>query len=103
MLITVDTELLYPSVEGERFAFSHRSCNATGTHYEVGVQVGKHFSTRIKEYVQKSDELNKILLPFSQTSQGRSIVERFVMVNQRAYPDYFEEIQGFHLTFNPKL
>lgn len=44
--------------------------------------------------MKESDELNKLLLPFWQTGQGKAVVEQFLLLNQRTYPYYFNEIEG---------
>jgi len=75
-------------------AFSIPTLKVKGSHYDVGFQVGTHFSDRIANYIQNSEEVNKVLLPFSKTGEGRAAIEQFLTLNERAYPQYFDELRG---------
>jgi len=86
--------LLFSLLVIVRCDFSIPVWSVKGTHYEVGQKVGAHFSQRINQYVQNSDELNKLLLPFYGTGLGKSVLEQFLLINERHYPKYFEEVQG---------
>ncbi|GBG92460.1 hypothetical protein CBR_g55541 [Chara braunii] len=68
--------------------------HVSGTSYEMGFQIG--FATRamIAERLSADPSLHKYLLPFAQTKQGRSIIDRFSMVNRERYPRYWDEMQG---------
>ncbi len=44
--------------------------NVTGTHYAVGVTIGKTFASNIQQYVQNYDVLNKVMIPYYNTPNG---------------------------------
>ncbi|KAL6071230.1 hypothetical protein QOT17_006250 [Balamuthia mandrillaris] len=66
----------------------------TDSHYSFGFQLGRTFQSRIKQFLADYPTLQKTLVPFVQTPQGRSAFDQFVSTAAAAYPDYLEELRG---------
>lgn len=65
-----------------------------GTHYETGLAVGKHFSSRISEFLQGYATLSGRLRPFFKSNEGQQVVRNFIQDNTNRYPHYADELIG---------
>jgi hypothetical protein len=65
-----------------------------GTHYETGLAIGKHFSSRIIEFAQGYDALHTRLKPFAKSKEGSIIVANFILDNTNKYAHYVDELTG---------
>ncbi|CAH1779713.1 unnamed protein product [Owenia fusiformis] len=65
----------------------------TGTHYQVGKQVGYTFRNNIQEYFQLNTELQTKVIPFVKGA-GKKIYDGFISTINATYPQYLEEMQG---------
>lgn len=66
----------------------------TGTHYEVGYNIGKCFSSRIQAFCSRSPTLQQTILPFFNTAIGREIYEEYLQVTKDHFSQYLDEIRG---------
>ncbi|XP_066265880.1 beta-alanyl-dopamine/carcinine hydrolase-like [Branchiostoma lanceolatum] len=71
-----------------------RILHVTGTHREIGLQVGRTFRRQIQDFLQKYDKFRTLLLPFLDSTEGRKVYEGYLKVAQSVYPQYMEEVQG---------
>ncbi|XP_078697940.1 beta-alanyl-dopamine/carcinine hydrolase-like [Branchiostoma floridae x Branchiostoma belcheri] len=73
---------------------SLRVLHVTGSHREVGRQVGRTFGRQIREFLEKYRNFRNLLLPFLNSAEGRQVYEGYLQVAQSVYPQYIEEVQG---------
>lgn len=66
----------------------------TGSHYEVGYDIGRTFSSRIRTFCAKNDALANRVIPFFQTKNGLEIYEEYLTICTEYFPQYIEEIRG---------
>ena len=52
-----------------------------GTHYEVGLAIGKTFKQQIGDFYAGYDSLEMKFVPFYETERGRSIYEGYLEVS----------------------
>jgi len=62
-----------------------------GSHYEVGFNQGKMVSSRLQEYT-RLPSFEKYFLWIQST--GQELFQKFLVLNLKQYPQYFEELQG---------
>lgn len=55
---------------------------------------GRTFSSLIKEFLEKSSQLNDHFLPVYNTEEGRKIYEETLKVVTENFPQYVDEIRG---------
>lgn len=65
-----------------------------GDSYELGFLIGERFSSVIRSRVDKDLILQKQLLPFASTDEGKSLIEALERSNQERYPRYWDELVG---------
>ena len=51
-----------------------------GTHYEVGLTIGKTFKERIRDFFAGYENLEKKFVPFYGTEKGRKVYDGYVEV-----------------------
>ena len=51
-----------------------------GTHYEVGLTIGKTFKDRIRYFFAGYESLETKFVPFYQTDRGRAVYDGYVEV-----------------------
>eukprot|EP01089_Gocevia_fonbrunei_P021705 TRINITY_DN8523_c0_g1_i2.p1 TRINITY_DN8523_c0_g1~~TRINITY_DN8523_c0_g1_i2.p1 ORF type:complete len:338 (-),score=64.81 TRINITY_DN8523_c0_g1_i2:75-1088(-) len=56
--------------------------------------MGKRFADRIQNYVKASTTLQKVVIPYSETEEGKRIVNGFIDYNTHAFPQFVDEIRG---------
>jgi predicted choloylglycine hydrolase len=66
----------------------------SGSHYEVGLAIGKAFSHQIRKTLAVHAALQKRFLPFHQTIEGKRLYKQFIRLHALRYPDYLSEIEG---------
>ncbi|XP_077302142.1 C45 family peptidase tan [Arctopsyche grandis] len=67
---------------------------AKGTHYEVGFDVGRTFSSIIQNLVRTSGPLNDEYLPTYATADGKRIYEETLANVKANFPQYVTEVEG---------
>ncbi|XP_054276013.1 beta-alanyl-dopamine/carcinine hydrolase-like [Macrosteles quadrilineatus] len=65
-----------------------------GTHYEVGFDVGRTFSSLIQSFVATSGPLNKVYLPLYDSPEGRKAYDATLATCKENFPQYVREIEG---------
>ena len=65
-----------------------------GTHYDIGLDIGRTFSGLIHSYVNSYHPLNETYLPLYNTEAGRKVYEDTLACVEKQYPGYVREIQG---------
>lgn len=65
-----------------------------GTHYEVGFDVGRTFSSLIHSFLASSLNLNKVLLPLYETDAGKKVYEETLTSVCKNFPQYVREMEG---------
>jgi hypothetical protein len=56
--------------------------------------IGENFAQRIQQYVNQSNTLNNRLIPWLNAPGNRDIFNDMVLANQKAFPEYYNEIAG---------
>ncbi|XP_043287183.1 uncharacterized protein tan [Venturia canescens] len=64
-----------------------------GTHYEIGFDIGRTFSSIINNYVTIYGPLNEYITIY-ETPEGRKIYEETLAAVQNQFPQYVREIEG---------
>jgi hypothetical protein len=64
------------------------------TNYEIGFSIGQTFGERIRNFVAQYQTLHSILIPFYNSSDGKKIFTNLLQINQKKFPQYFDEIHG---------
>ena len=67
---------------------------ATGSHFEVGLAIGKRFAVQIERLFNTYTFFRQELLPYHHTPQGQARYRQFLKINQARYPDYIAELEG---------
>eukprot|EP00058_Branchiostoma_floridae_P018824 XP_002604313.1 hypothetical protein BRAFLDRAFT_125264 [Branchiostoma floridae] len=70
-----------------------RVCCVRGSHYQVGLQIGRAARRQIAEYLDRHHVFAN-LLGILQTEAGRILYEGYLRAAKSAYPHYVEEIVG---------
>lgn len=65
-----------------------------GTHYEVGFDVGRTFSSLIHSLLESSSLLNNVYLPLYDTPEGRAVYESTLASVKENFPQYVREMEG---------
>ena len=66
---------------------------ASGTHYEVGKQIGEQARERVQPYLKAYPSLAK-LKAYAKTAAGAANIKTLIAVNSAAFPELFEEMRG---------
>ncbi|XP_069973840.1 beta-alanyl-dopamine/carcinine hydrolase [Penaeus vannamei] len=66
----------------------------SGTHYDVGYDIGRTFRGIIEDFLASFKELHDSLLPAYETAEGKAAYDQTLAVLQENYPQYVREIQG---------
>ncbi|XP_020689911.1 uncharacterized protein LOC110104939 [Dendrobium catenatum] len=64
------------------------------TAMEIGFLIGKRFSYLIKNRIASDLILQEQLLPFAQTFQGKSLLDKLCKNNKQSFPRYWDELVG---------
>ncbi|XP_078619724.1 beta-alanyl-dopamine/carcinine hydrolase-like [Branchiostoma floridae x Branchiostoma japonicum] len=70
-----------------------RVCCVRGSHYQVGLQIGRAARRQIAEYLDRHHVFAN-LLGILQTDAGRMLYDGYLRAAKSAYPHYVEEIVG---------
>lgn len=70
----------------QEFSFS-------GSHYEFGFAIGKHFAEQIHKAYDTYSFLNE-LLAYHQSSVGQERFDTMLSIHEEKYPQYLQELQG---------
>jgi len=65
-----------------------------GTHYEVGFDVGRTFSSLIHSFLEASKPLNKVFVPLYETDAGKKVYEETLACVRKNFPQYLSEMEG---------
>ncbi|XP_018566504.1 uncharacterized protein LOC108907346 [Anoplophora glabripennis] len=65
-----------------------------GTHYEVGFDVGRTFSSLIQNFLNSYKCLNDEYIPAYESAEGRKVYEDTLSCLRANYPQYVEEMEG---------
>lgn len=65
----------------------------SGSHYDIGYDIGRTFSSMIKSFISKCDRLHKFEAEYN-TVSGREAYEKTLVNMKERYPYYLKEIQG---------
>ena len=65
-----------------------------GSHFEVGLAIGKRFAGQIGQALDHYPFLQERLLPYHRSSEGRARFEHLVNLHRIRYPDYLSELEG---------
>ncbi|XP_022082392.1 uncharacterized protein LOC110974816 isoform X2 [Acanthaster planci] len=65
-----------------------------GTHYQVGVEMGRTFKNNIQVYCSESSALNEALLPYYYTDEGKTVYNEYHEAMRQVYPQYEDELRG---------
>jgi predicted choloylglycine hydrolase len=66
----------------------------SGSHYEVGLAIGKAFSNQIRKSLSENVALQERFLPFHHTAEGKAKYEELLRLHALRYPDFLSEIEG---------
>lgn len=66
----------------------------SGTHYDVGFDVGRTFGSIIKSFLQLAAPLNEEYLPLYNTAKGREIYNETLECVRKSFPQYIRELEG---------
>ena len=66
----------------------------SGSHYDIGLSIGKRFSDGINHAMINNRTLQEIYLPFCKSPEGQDLFEQLLSIHKHAYPEYMLEIEG---------
>ncbi len=66
----------------------------TGSYYDIGFQIGKHFANNIKSVMKKRASWLEELYSVYKTPEGRDYTEKLKEALKDNFPEYLEEIRG---------
>ena len=67
---------------------------ARGTHYEIGVAVGRRFAQQIRRALENYAFLQERMLPFHHSPEGQGRYQELLRLNRTHYPGYMAELEG---------
>ena len=67
---------------------------ARGTHYEIGVAVGRRFAQQIRRALENYAFLQERMLPFHHRPEGQGRYQELLRLNRTHYPGYMAELEG---------
>ena len=67
--------------------------HVSGTHFEIGLAIGRHFADRIHQAYDNYAFLNA-LHDFHETDAGQNIYAEMLEIHQQHYPQYVQELEG---------
>jgi predicted choloylglycine hydrolase len=65
-----------------------------GSHFEVGLAIGKRFAGQIGQALDHYPFLQERLLPYHHSPEGQARYEHLVALHQTRYRDYLSELEG---------
>ncbi|XP_026464443.1 uncharacterized protein LOC113367028 [Ctenocephalides felis] len=65
-----------------------------GSHYDVGFDIGRTFSSLIASLLEISVPLNESYLPLYETAAGRKVYDDTLCAVKKRMPQYIEELEG---------
>lgn len=65
-----------------------------GSHFEVGLAIGKSFSRQIKRALANNTDLQNTYLPFHHSSEGKRKYEKLIQLHRLRFPQYISELEG---------
>ena len=66
----------------------------SGSHREIGWQIGHHFADAIHHLFDKYDFLQKQLLPFLTHPTSQGFFQSYLKLHRRQFPQYISELEG---------
>ena len=67
---------------------------ATGSHLEVGVAIGRRFAGQINRALETYGFFQEQILPYHRTPEGQARYQQLLELHQVRFPDYLEELEG---------
>lgn len=67
---------------------------ASGSHFEVGLGIGRRFASRIARSLASYPFLHQRLLAFHHSADGQERYRRLLEFNKSVFPDYCTELEG---------
>ena len=68
--------------------------DVSGSHRDVGLNIGLHFAGAINRLFDNYDFLQKQLLPFLNTSAGQNFFQSYLKLHRKHFPQYIAELEG---------
>ncbi len=65
-----------------------------GSHFEVGLAIGKTFRQKIRKTLADNVELQDTFLPFHGTSEGKRKYQELIQLHDSRFPQYLSELKG---------
>ena len=65
-----------------------------GTHAEIGIAIGRHFSEEIRLGLKENKILQGRFLPFHRSAEGQQVFRELFVLHKKLYPQYISEIEG---------
>jgi predicted choloylglycine hydrolase len=65
-----------------------------GTHAEIGISIGRHFSEEIRRGLKENKALQNKFLPFHRSLEGQQIFSELFVLHKKLYPHYISELGG---------
>jgi hypothetical protein len=65
-----------------------------GTHAEIGISIGRHFSERIRRGLTENKALQNRFLPFHRSPEGQQVFSELFVLHKKLYPHYVSELEG---------
>jgi len=65
-----------------------------GSHYQIGLDIGKTFYKEINDYYDVTTQLKSEYIPWYKSPEGKKLFEGFLYVANTSYPQYIQELQG---------
>lgn len=65
-----------------------------GNHYNIGLQIGSTFRSRILSAMTNNTFFNDRMLPYNQTTEGSSLYSAYFDTASKRYPQYMDELRG---------
>jgi len=65
-----------------------------GTHAEIGISIGRHFSEEIRQGLKENKALQDRFLPFHRNPEGQHVFSELFVLHKKLYPHYVSELEG---------
>lgn len=65
-----------------------------GSHFEVGLAIGKTFKSQIQKTLTTNTVLQNRFLPFHRTEEGKQRYNTLLKLHSEKFPDYVTELEG---------
>ena len=66
----------------------------SGSHWEVGRNIGQHFAGAIHRLFDNYGFLQELLLPFLKKPTGQGLFQSYLKLHRKCFPQYISELEG---------